>query len=341
MKKAFISGILGQDGAYLAQLLLSKGYQVHGGARRSSLDELYRLRTLRIEEKVKLHVFDLTDAYNVLDTVLSGQYDEFYNLAAQSFVSASWEIPVYTSQVDGMGALYILDAIKRTSTHTKFYQASTSEMFGLVQEPIQSETTPFYPRSPYGVAKLFAHSMTVNYRESFKLFACSGILFNHESPLRGREFVTKKITRQLSEIKLGIRDTIYLGNLNAQRDWGFAGEYVEGMWRMLQADKPDDYVLATGVTSTVREFIEHSARYLDIQLEWSGEGLTEEAIDKVSGRRIISVSKEFYRPAEVDLLLGNANKAKKILGWKATIPLADLASMMIKFDYDELAKNVT
>ena len=340
MKKVFISGILGQDGAYLAQLLLLKGYEVHGGSRRSSLDDMYRLRILGIEEKVVIHYFDLTDFYNVIDIVSKGQFDEFYNLAAQSFVSASWEIPIYTANVDAIGTLLILDAIKRTSSHTKFYQASTSEMFGLIQEEKQSEKTPFYPRSPYGVSKLFAHSMTVNYRESYGIHASSGILFNHESPLRGREFVTKKITRQLSEIKLGLRKVMHLGNLDAKRDWGFAKEYVFGMWQMLQMDNPDDYVLATGQTASVRSFVEQSASCLEFELEWEGDGVSEVARDKKSGSIIVAVSDKYYRPAEVDILLGDPTKAKENLGWESQTKLPELAQIMVKFDYNELSKEV-
>ena len=339
MKKAFISGILGQDGAYLAEFLLKKGYEVYGGSRRNSQDELYRLRVLGIDDTVNLVPFDLTDTYNVFDTVSSGQFDEFYNLAAQSFVGISWETPILTSQIDALGPLYILDAIKRTSPHTKFYQASTSEMFGLIQEPRQSETTPFYPRSPYGVSKLFAHSMTVNYRESHGLHASSGILFNHESPLRGIEFVTKKITTQLSEIRLGKRETLFLGNLDAKRDWGYAKEYVEGMWQMLQLDVADDFVLASGKTTSVRDFVVKTAEWLDFDLEWDGENTDEKAYAKSTGQQIIGIDEKFYRPAEVDILLGNPTKAKTILGWESQTDVADLAKIMVKFDYDQLSKS--
>jgi GDPmannose 4,6-dehydratase len=338
MKKAFISGIYGQDGAYLAELLIEKGYEVFGGSRRSSLDYDYRLRILGITNRVKIKNFDLTDPYNVFDLVNRGQYDEFYNLAAQSFVGASWDIPIQTSITDGIGPLYILDAIKRTSPHTKFYQASTSEMFGLIQEERQSESTPFYPRSPYGVAKLFAHSMTVNYRESFGLHASCGILFNHESPLRGREFVTKKITQQLVEIRLGKREKLVLGNINVKRDWGYAKEYVEGMWKMLQQDQPDDYVLATGETTTVRKFIEYAAEALGFNLEWNGNGEKEVGIDSVTGKIIIQIDPSFYRPAEVDVLLGNPQKAKEKLGWRPRIKVNELAVMMAEFDRKDLSK---
>lgn len=336
MKKALITGVLGQDGAYLAQLLLNKGYEVVGGARRSSLDEMYRLRKLGIQEQVKMINFDLTDTFNVYDVVTTGQFDEIYNLAAQSFVGASWDLPLQTTQVDAIGPLLLLDAIKRSSPHTKFYQASTSEMFGLVQEEIQKETTPLYPRSPYGVAKQFAHSMTVNYRESYGLHASSGILFNHESPLRGREFVTKKITRQLCEIKLGMRKQITLGNLDAKRDWGFAKEYVEGMWLMLQQQEPDDYVLATGKTTKVRTFLESAANELDFSLVWEGQGINEVGIDSKTGKKIVSIDEKYYRPAEVDVLLGDPSKAKKALGWKPHTDVRELANIMVKFDLAEL-----
>lgn len=339
MKKAFITGICGQDGAYLAKLLLEKGYQVAGGTRRSSLNYLYRLKELGIDENVDLINFDLTDSYNVFSTVADGQYDEFYNLGAQSFVGASWDLPIQTTQVDAMGPLYILDAIRRSSQQTRFYQASTSEMFGLIQEPIQSEVTPFYPRSPYGVAKLFAHSMTVNYRESFSLHASSGILFNHESPLRGEEFVTKKITQNLARIKVGKATELKLGNIYAKRDWGFAGDYVEGMWRMLQQDTPDDYVLATGKTYTVKEFVNCCLEYLAISVEWIGEATEEKAICKETGRTIISIDPKYYRPAEVDLLLGDATKAKKQLGWEPKVSLKELSKMMVEFDLVKATNN--
>ena len=340
MTKAFISGILGQDGAYLAEFLLKKGYQVYGGSRRSSQDELYRLKVLGIEKEVNIVPFDLLDPYNVLETIIAGQFDEFYNLAAQSFVGASWDTPILTSNTDAMGPLYVLDAIKRNSSHTKFYQASTPEMFGSFQEPRQSEGTLFYPpRSPYGVAKLFAHSMTVNYRESYKLYASSGILFNHESPLRGIEFVTKKITSQLVEISLGKRDILFLGNLDAKRDWGYAKEYVEGMWKMLQLKSGDDFVLASGKTSSVRDFVIKAAECLDFELEWDGEHLNEKAYVKSTGKQILGVDKKFYRPSEVDIPLGNPTKAKNILGWESKTDLAALAKIMVKFDYDRISKS--
>lgn len=332
MKKALITGICGQDGAYLAKLLLEKGYKVWGGTRRSSLDYLFRLRALGILDQVNLINFDLTDSYNIISVITDAQFDEVYNLGAQSFVGASWDLPIQTSQVDALGPLYLLDAIRRHSSKTRFYQASTSEMFGLIQEPVQSESTPFYPRSPYGVAKLFAHSMTVNYRESFGLHANSGILFNHESPLRGEEFVTKKITQSLARIKLGKQEELKLGNIYAKRDWGFAGDYVQGMWLMLQQEIPDDYVLATGSTYTVKEFINYCLDYLKFDVEWTGKGVDEKAILISSGKTIIRIDEAFYRPAEVDILLGNAEKAKEKLGWSPKVGLKTLSEMMLEFD---------
>ena len=339
MKKALITGVCGQDGAYLAEHLLSLGYEVHGGRRRSSLDEGYRLRVLGIEDQLQFVNFDLTDPFNVADIIRINQYDEIYNLAAQSFVGASWDLPIQTSQVNAMGPLLLLDSIRRFSPETRFYQASTSEMFGLIQEPVQSETTPFYPRSPYGVAKLFAHSMTVNYRQSFGLHASSGILFNHESPLRGREFITKKVSYQLAEIKTGLRDTVRLGNLDAKRDWGYAKEYVQGMHLMLQQASGDDYVLATGVTTSVRTFVEYVALALDYEIEWEGEDLAEKGRDKNSGKLLIEIDERYFRPAEVDLLLGDPSKAQKKLGWKATTGVKELGQMMVEFDLNSIDRD--
>jgi len=336
-KKALITGVCGQDGAYLAQYLLESGYEVHGGRRRSSLDEGYRLRILGIEDRVRFINLDLTDPFNVADAVRINQYDEIYNLAAQSFVGASWDFPIQTSQVDAMGPLLLLDSVRRFSPQTRFYQASTSEMFGLIQEPTQSEKTPFYPRSPYGVAKQFAHAMTVNYRESFDLHASSGILFNHESPLRGLEFVTKKISRQLVEVKRGLRDTVRVGNLEAQRDWGYALEYVRGMHLMLQQPTGGDYVLATGESTSVRKFVEYVCAALDVQIEWTGEGLLEQGRDKHSGKLLIEIDEQFFRPAEVDLLVGDASKAEKQLGWSAKTNVKELAQLMARFDFDSLS----
>ncbi len=332
MKKALITGVCGQDGAYLAKLLLDKGYEVLGGTRRSSSDYTFRLRTMGLLDRISLVNLDLTDPYNVVDLIATNKFDEIYNLAAQSFVGSSWDFPIQTSEVNAKGALLILDAIKRNSPKTKFYQASTSEMFGLIREEKQSEMTPFYPRSPYGVAKLFAHSMTVNYRESFGLHASSGILFNHESPLRGLEFVTKKITHNLASIKNGSLQVLTLGNMDAKRDWGYAKEYVEGMWLMLQQDEPSDYVLATGETSTVREFVVHAANALEIELVFDGSGTDEVGYDRKSGRKLLEIDPQFYRPAEVDVLLGNPAKARDGLGWIPETDVKKLAQRMALFD---------
>ena len=329
MKTALVTGITGQDGAYLAQLLLDKNYKVFGGIRRTSQDAYSRLRFLKIESKIEYLNFDLTDPYCVFDLIKKYKFDEIYNLAAQSFVGASWSLPHQTTQVNSVGVLNILDAIKKESPSTKFYQASTSEMFGEVQEPIQTENTPFYPRSPYGVSKLFSHWITVNYRESYDLHLNSGILFNHESPLRGEEFVTKKIVRQLVEVQEGKRDTLQLGNLNAKRDWGFAKEYVLAMWLMLQQDKPDDFVIATGKTTSVREFVQFTAEALDFDIEWEGVNENEKGYDKRSGKLVVEVMPKFYRPAEVNLLIGSAAKAKKILDWEAKTSVKKLVDIMV------------
>ena len=338
-KLAIVTGSSGQDGSYLCELLLKKNYKVIAADRRSSRDTNWRHKFLNIDKNLIYETFDLSDHNSVYRLFKKYKIDEFYNLAAQSFVGTSWATPILTSNTDAMGPLYVLDAIKRSSPHTKFYQASTSEMFGLIQEPRQSESTPFYPRSPYGVAKLFAHSMTVNYRESYGLHASSGILFNHESPLRGVQFVTKKITTQLSEISLGKRDIMFLGNLDSKRDWGYAKEYVEGMWQMLQLKSGDDFVLASGKTSSVREFVNKAAECLDLQLEWDGENLNEKAYVKSTGKQILGIDEKFYRPAEVDVLLGDPKKAKDILGWESQTDLADLAKIMVKFDYDRISKS--
>lgn len=337
MKKALVTGVSGQDGAYLAQLLLGKGYEVYGGFRRTSHDDSYRLKVLDIEADVIKVNFDLTDRLNVFDIVSNNQFDEIYNLGAQSFVGSSWDLPHQTSEVNAMGALNLIDAVRRFSPHSKFYQASTSEMFGLIQEDLQKETTPFYPRSPYGVAKLFAHWMVKNYRESYGLHASNGILFNHESPLRGIEFVTKKITTHLAEIRKGERDTLFLGNLNAKRDWGYAKEYVEAMWLMTQQDSPDDYVVATGETSTVRQFVEYAAGAIDFDLEWVGEGVSERGIDRASGKVVVEVSPDFFRPAEVDVLIGDASKAREALGWQSKTAVQELAALMVQFDMERFS----
>lgn len=336
LKKAFITGITGQDGAYLARFLLEKGYEVHGGVRRISQPETVRLEQLGVLKDVRLHEFDLAEANGIFRTIRSVKVDEFYNLAAQSFVGASWDLPIYTSDVDGQAVLRILDALRTLSPETRFYQSSTSEMFGLVQEVPQRETTRLYPRSPYGVAKVFGHYITMNYRESFDMHASSGILFNHESPLRGKEFVTRKITMSLARLARGGTDPVVLGNLDARRDWGFAGDYVEGMWLMLQQPKADDYVLATGVTTTIRDFLNYASAALGMDLVWEGSGLTETATDRVTGKRIVEISEKFFRPAEVDLLIGDASKARTVLGWQPKVDIRELAQMMAKADYDAM-----
>ena len=332
MKKAFITGVTGQDGAYLAEFLLKRNYEVFGGVRRNSQDDLYRLKILGIHEKVKLLHFDLTNHVAMLELVQKFKFDEIYNLAAQSFVDASWELSIPTTNVNSLGVVYLLDAVKRFSPDTKFYQASTSELFGKVQEPIQTEATPFYPRSPYGVSKLYSHWMTINYRESYGLRSCAGILFNHESPLRGVEFVTKKITSQLCEIKKGVREKLFLGNLDASRDWGYAKEYVEAMWLMLQCEVMQEYVIATNRSVTVREFVTMACDALNIGIVWQGSGKEEKGIDKKTDKVIVEVSPEFYRPAEVDMLIGSYAKAKENLGWEPKTNLEELAKIMVEFD---------
>ena len=337
MKKAFITGITGQDGAYLAKLLLEKGYEVHGGVRRISQPETTRLNSLGIAGDIQLHDFDLLEQNSMFRVIRDVEMDEFYNLAAQSFVGASWELPVYTADADGMAVVRILDTLRSLRPACRFYQASTSDMFGLVQEVPQTETTRLYPRSPYGAAKVYGHYITMNYRESFGLHASSGILFNHESPLRGKEFVTRKITMGLAALARGGNTPIELGNMDARRDWGFAGDYVDGMWRMLQQDVADDYVLATGVTTTIREFFTYAGEALGMDLDWSGEGENETATDRKTGKLVMKVNPKFYRPAEVDLLIGNPQKAVAKLGWKATVDIRGLASMMATSDFDALS----
>jgi GDPmannose 4,6-dehydratase len=337
MKKAFITGITGQDGAYLAKLLLEKGYEVHGGVRRISQPETTRLNSLGIAGDIQLHDFDLLEQNSMFRVIRDVEMDEFYNLAAQSFVGASWELPVYTADADGIAVVRILDTLRTLRPDCRFYQASTSEMFGLVQEVPQTETTRLYPRSPYGAAKVYGHYITMNYRESFGLHASSGILFNHESPLRGKEFVTRKITMGLAALARGGNIPIELGNMDARRDWGFAGDYVDGMWRMLQQDVADDYVLATGVTTTIREFFTYAGEALGMDLDWSGEGENETATDRKTGKLVMKVNPKFYRPAEVDLLIGNPQKAVAKLGWKATVDIRRLASMMATSDFDALS----
>ena len=334
MKKAIITGITGQDGAYLAELLLEKNYEVYGAYRRTSSVNFWRIEELGIKHHPHLHLieYDLTDQASSIRMVSSIKPDEIYNLAAQSFVGVSFDQPLATAHITGLGAVHLLEAIRMVDTNIKFYQASTSEMFGLVQEVPQKETTPFYPRSPYGVAKLYAHWMTINYRESYNIFASSGILFNHESPLRGQEFVTRKITDTVAKISLGKQEFLELGNLDAKRDWGFAKEYVEGMWRILQADKPDTFVLATNRTETVRDFVTMAFKAVDITLKFVGEGEEEQGIDTQSGKVVVKVNPKFYRPAEVELLVGNPQKAKDILGWSPKTSLEELCAMMVKAD---------
>ncbi|MDH0499092.1 GDP-mannose 4,6-dehydratase [Stutzerimonas stutzeri] len=332
--KAIITGITGQDGAYLAQLLLEKGYTVYGTYRRTSSVNFWRIEELGIDQHPNLHrvEYDLTDLSASIRLLQTTEATEVYNLAAQSFVGVSFEQPLTTADITGLGAVNLLEAIRIVNPKVRFYQASTSEMFGKVQAIPQIESTPFYPRSPYGVAKLYAHWMTINYRESYGIFGTSGILFNHESPLRGREFVTRKITDSVAKIKLGKQDVLELGNLDAKRDWGFAKEYVEGMWRMLQVDEPDTFVLATNRTETVRDFVSLACKAADIQLEWKGQGEQEHGIDLATGKTIVAINPKFYRPAEVDLLIGNPAKAKEKLGWEPKTSLEDLCRMMVQAD---------
>jgi GDPmannose 4,6-dehydratase len=340
MKKALITGITGQDGAYLAKLLLEKGYEVWGAYRRSSSLNLWRLEELGICDDVRLIPLDLLEYSNIVRALEKVQPDEIYNLAAQSFVALSFEMPLYTAEADALGVTRLLEALRAVKPDARFYQASTSEMYGKVQEIPQTERTPFYPRSPYAVAKLYAHWITVNYRESYGIHASSGILFNHESPLRGQEFVTRKITASLARIKYGQQEVLELGNLDAKRDWGFAGDYVEGMWLMLQQDSPDDYVLATGETHSVREFVELAAEVVGFDLVWEGAGQEERGIDLRTGKVIVRVNPEFYRPAEVDLLLGNPEKARSRLGWSPRVGFSELVRMMAERDMERAAKGV-
>ena len=353
-KKALITGITGQDGSYLAEFLLEKGYEVHGIIRRASnfntqrIDHLYK-DIHNKDIKMFLHYGDMTDSSNLNRILEKVQPDEIYNLAAQSHVKVSFEVPEYTAEVDGIGVLRFLDAIKESGLKTKFYQASSSELYGKVQEIPQTEKTPFYPRSPYGVAKLYAYWIIKNYREAYNIFACNGILFNHESPRRGETFVTRKITRAAAKIKAGLQDKLYLGNLNAKRDWGYAPEYCEGMWLMLQQDKPEDFVMATGETHTVREFCEHAFKELDIELEWNGKGVKEKGIVKsltstfastlTVGDVIAEVDPGYYRPTEVDILIGDATKAKEKLGWQPKVKFEELVRIMVKADWEEIKKS--
>ncbi|TFW01495.1 GDP-mannose 4,6-dehydratase [Oxalobacteraceae bacterium OM1] len=331
---AIITGITGQDGAYLAELLLNKGYKVYGTYRRTSSVNFWRIEELGIDKHPNLSLveYDLTDLSASIRLLQTTGATEVYNLAAQSFVGVSFEQPITTAEITGIGPLNLLEAIRIVNPRIRFYQASTSEMFGKVQEIPQKETTPFYPRSPYGVAKLYGHWITVNYRESYGIFGSSGILFNHESPLRGREFVTRKITDSVAKIRLGKLATLELGNLDAKRDWGFAKEYVEGMWRMLQADEPDTFVLATNRTETVRDFVTMAFKAADFQLEWRGSGEQETAVDASSGKTLVRINPKFYRPAEVELLIGDPAKAQAKLGWKPETTLEQLCQMMVQAD---------
>ncbi len=334
MKTALITGITGQDGSYLAELLLEKGYIVHGLIRRASSFNTERIDHILGNDKIHVHYGDLSDSTNINRLVKEIEPDEIYNLGAQSHVKVSWDCPEYTADVDGMGTLRLLEAIRNNGliNKTKFYQASTSELYGLIQEPIQSETTPFYPRSPYAVAKLYSYWITVNYRESFNMFACNGILFNHESPRRGETFVTRKITIAATRIQQGLQDCLYLGNLDAKRDWGHAKDYVVGMWLMLQTDTPEDYVLATNMTTSVRDFCTMTFNKLGIELEWSGKGVNEKAVNKANGKIVVAVDEKYFRPAEVELLLGDSSKAKKQLGWQTDYNLDMLCSEMVESD---------
>jgi GDPmannose 4,6-dehydratase len=333
-KHAVVTGITGQDGAYLAELLLAKGYVVYGTYRRTSSVNFWRIEELGIQNNPDLHLveYDLTDLGSSIALLRQAEPVEVYNLAAQSFVGVSFNQPVATAQITGVGALHLLEAIRLVNPKIRFYQASTSEMFGKVQAIPQVEDTPFYPRSPYGVAKLYAHWMTINYRESYDIFGCSGILFNHESPLRGREFVTRKITDSVAKIKLGKLDVLELGNLDAKRDWGFAKEYVEGMWRMLQVDTPDTYVLATNRTETVRDFVRMAFKGADIAVAFKGSGEGESAVDIATGKTVMRINPKFHRPAEVELLIGNPAKAKTQLGWEPKTTLEELCQMMVEAD---------
>ena len=347
MKKvAFITGITGQDGAYLAELLLKKNYIVHGLKRRSSsfntgrIDHLYQDPHVN-KQNFFLHHGDLTDSTNLIRIIQMIQPDEIYNLAAQSHVQVSFETPEYTANADGIGTLRILEAIRLLNMvgKTKFYQASTSELYGMVQEVPQNEKTPFYPRSPYAVAKLYGYWITINYREAYNVFACNGILFNHESPVRGETFVTRKITRAVARISLGTQEKLYLGNLNAKRDWGHASDFVDGMWRMLQHEIPEDFVLATGISTTIREFTERAFAVVGISLEWSGSGVDEIGRDVKNGKALVSVDPAYFRPTEVDILIGDASKAKDKLGWKPTCDLQQMIEEMIKSDLEEAHKD--
>ena len=339
MKKALITGITGQDGSYLAELLLEKGYEVYGIVRRKSVVDFGNVK--HIKDKIKFIYADMGDQISLINAMKISQADEVYNLAAQSFVGTSWEQPIATADIDAIGVLHMLEAIRVVKPEARFYQASTSEMYGLVQEIPQKETTPFYPRSPYGVAKLYGHWITKNYRESYNMYACSGILFNHESERRGKEFVTRKITDAVARIKHGLQEHLELGNMDSKRDWGHAKDYVRGMWLMLQQEKADDYVLATNETRTVREFVEVAFKYVGIDIEWKNKGIDEIGIDKNTGKTIVKINPVFFRPAEVDILIGNPAKAESELKWKREIPFNELVERMVKNDLLLTEKNRT
>ncbi|MEM6628448.1 MAG: GDP-mannose 4,6-dehydratase [Bacteroidota bacterium] len=340
MKKAFITGITGQDGSFLTELLLEKGYEVHGIIRRASVFNTQRIEHLMGNPQLNLHHGDLSDSANLNKLLSNIKPDEIYNLGAMSHVAVSFEVPEYTAQVDAVGTLRILDAMLNHCPEAKFYQASTSELYGKVQEIPQKETTPFYPRSPYGVAKLYGFWITKNFREAYDLYACNGILFNHESERRGKTFVTRKITKIMSEISVGISDVLKLGNMDAQRDWGYAKDYVEGMWLMLQQDAPEDFVLATGKMYTVREFTEKAARHVGFDLVWEGENENERGYDKNTGKLIVEVDPKYFRPAEVELLIGDASKAKEKLGWEPKVEIDELVEIMMKNDLKEAQKRI-
>ena len=338
MKKALITGITGQDGSYLAELLLEKGYEVYGIMRRKSVVDYGNVD--HIKDKLNFIYADMTDVVSLIRAMRISQADEIYNLAAQSFVATSWEQPLATADIDALGVTNMLEAIRTVKPEARFYQASTSEMFGLVQEMPQKETTPFYPRSPYGVAKLYGHWITKNYRESYDMYACSGILFNHESERRGLEFVTRKITDAVARIKLGIQDHVELGNMDSKRDWGHSRDYVYAMWLMLQQDKADDYVVASGETHTVREFVELAFGHVGIEIECKGQGVDEIGVDKATGKTIVSINPKFFRPAEVDVLLGDPAKADKVLGWKREVSFSQLVEGMVKNDLAIVEKEI-
>lgn len=338
MKRALITGITGQDGAYLSRCLLEKGYEIYGAYRRSSEVNFNRLRFVGVENQVHFVPMELLEFTNIYNTIEKVQPDEIYNLGAQSSVPASFEEPTFTAEVTGLGILRILEAVRAINPKIKIYQASSSEMFGKAREPLQKEGTPFHPRSPYAVSKVFAHYAAVNYRESYGLFVCSGILFNHESPLRGSEFVTRKITQSVARFKLGLQNEIGLGNLNASRDWGYAPEYVEAMWLMLQQAEPDDYVVATGETHTVRDFAQAAFEKIGVDLEWSGQGVDERGINKTNGAAVVKVDPQFFRPADADYLIGDYSKAKNKFGWSPKTSFKELVGIMVEHDLSFAAK---